>query len=89
MLKIVIDQCHSANNWCIMVGGISNFQLLLFINSTMDVSQILQGLNYKVCPTMSSKLFAFGLLSLVFGDTAIIHQQLVAKLRRHLQLVYR
>ena len=70
-------------------GGILNFKLLLLIKRMMDVAQILQGLSYKVRFTTSPSFFAFGLFILVFEISAIIHQQLVAMLRRHLRFIYR
>ena len=54
----------------------------------MDVAQISQDLSSKVCSTMLSKFFAFGLSILVLGISAIMHQQLVATLRGHVRLIY-
>ena len=45
------------------------------------MAQILQDLSYKVCSTMLPNFTSFGLFILVFGISAIIHQQLVAILR--------
>ena len=52
--------------------GISNFYSLLLIKRMMDIPQILQGLSYKVCPTISLDCFAFGLFILVFEISIII-----------------
>ena len=41
----------------------------------MDVGQFLQGFHYKVYSAILPKFFAFGLFILVFGISAIIHQQ--------------
>ena len=71
-------------------GGISNFNCCYScIKIRMDGAQILHGVNYKVCFTMSPIVFAFGLFILDSGMSAIIHQQLVAMLRGYLRFVYK
>ena len=55
----------------------------------IDMAQILQGLSYKVYFTTSSKFFQFGIFILVFGISAIKHQQLVAMLQEHMRFVYK
>ena len=46
---------------------------LLLMKSWMDVAQILQGLSYEVCSTISSKFFKFRVLVVAFGVSTIIH----------------
>ena len=41
--------------------------LLLFMNSTIDMVQSLQGLSYKPCSIVLPKFFRFGLFFLVLG----------------------
>ena len=53
-------------------GGFSNFQLLLFTKSTMDVVQTLHHLSLNVCCNMLPNLFPFGLSILVPGIPDII-----------------
>ena len=71
-------------DWCIM----AEFQTFNCCYSP-DMAQILQGLSYKVCFTMSPNFFAFGFSVIVFGMSAIIYQQLVAMSQEHVKLVYK
>ena len=54
----------------------------------MNAAQILHDLCYNVCSTTLPIFFAFGLFTVVFGISAIIHQQLVATPREHLRFVF-
>ena len=54
----------------------------------IDLAQISQDPSCKVYSTVSQNFFAFGLLTLVFGISAIIHQQLVAILRENKRFVH-
>ena len=59
-------------------GGFSNIKVLL-IKSRMDVVQVYQNLNNKLC---SIKIcFAFGTFISIFEPYPIIHQQLVVLLQ--------
>ena len=52
------------------------------------MTQISQGLSYKLCSTISSNILAFGLFTLAFEIPAIIHLQLVAMLRRYMKFFH-
>ena len=79
-----MDQSHSLKNWCIM----ADFKLLtaLIHKKKVRCDSNFQGLSYYVCYQI---VCTFGLFSiLIWGISAIIHQQLVAISPRHVRLIY-